>query len=100
MDCLQTIIERAVAKGLGLGKGGEEARALASHSAPISFSTLCVELALPILSVHGSPNRHLTCFQIVYEGVSQGAVSFLVRALTDKKTRLLAAPEPLPLLHP
>jgi hypothetical protein len=24
MDCAQSIIERAVAKGLGLGKGGEE----------------------------------------------------------------------------
>jgi hypothetical protein len=37
-------------------------------------------------------NVLLSPLQIVYEGVSQGAVSFLVRALTDKKTRSRTPP--------
>ena len=46
MDCLQTIIERAVAKGLGLGKGGEEACSSCSHillrfHSPTSLSRAC-----------------------------------------------------------
>lgn len=45
-DCSQTIIERAVAKGLGLGKGGEEAcspcsRILLRFHSPTSLSCAC-----------------------------------------------------------
>ena len=51
----------------------------------------------PVHPMHTKTTHNLiTFFQIVYEGVSQGAVSFLVRALTEKKTRYTPSPLPPP----